>query len=211
MRTIKVSLFLLLATTFTFFSCKKKKLDPNEIRSDYYFQATIGGEQITYQEGESDYLNIIGDFGEGRSAAGMSQYVPFTCIAHEDGLFSTDGLKNSGAVALIKASSSLLLPQQIGQQIVTGDIGFGTRSYESSDEAIEGGFLSWVDGNGTEWTSNGDQSGSSFKVVEYIDADDVDASTHKIIMVEFSGTLYNGAGGSQTVTAGKARGRLIVY
>ncbi len=211
MRTVHHLLALMLLATTVLFNACKDDPDPNEITSDYYFQATIDGSIRTFQFERDDYINIIGDWGQGSDAAGENQYIPFTCIANEAALTQADGINNSGAVGVIISTTDQLTPEQTGTRILSGDLGYGTRSYNSSDEAIAGGFVSFVDGSGTEWTSNGNQDGGSFRITEYVDFDDPDNFTHKVITVEFSGTLYNGSGGSVPVTNGICRGRMILY
>ena len=211
MRTVHTLLALLLLSSSVFYSSCKDDPDPNEITSEYYFQATIDGQLTTFQFELNDYINIIGDWGQGSNAAGENQYVPFTCIASQDALTQSDGINNSGAIGVIIATTDNLDPQGTGDRIVAGDIGYGVRSYSDTEEATPGGFISYVDGGGTEWTSNGDQSNGSFRITEYVDFDDPNAFTHKVITAEFSGTLYNGSGGSVSITDGICRGRLILY
>ena len=211
MRTIHSFLALLLLGTMVVFSSCKDDPDPDEITSDYYFQANIDGTLRTFQFDRDDYINIIGDWGQGSDAAGENQYIPFTCIASEDALTQSDGINNSGAIGVIIATTDELTAEQTGERIVSGDIGYGTRSYDAGDEAVPGGFISYVDGAGTEWTSNGDQTGGSFRITEYGDFNDPDNFTHKVITAEFSGTLYNGTGGSVSITDGICRGRMILY
>lgn len=210
MRTVKLFLFTCICSSFFFVSCGEDP-DPNEIVSDFYFQAAIDGELRTYQFDVNDYINIVGDWGVGRVAGSTRQYVPFTCIASNEALSSPSGLANSGAVGIILTDNDSVAASQVGQMISSGDIGIGTRSYDEAEEATAGGFISWVDGSGREWTTNGSQSNASFRITEYFDQEDVVNFTHKVIAAEFSCTLYNGTGGSITLTDGKARGKLIVY
>ena len=210
MRTVKFFLLACICASFVFQSCKDKP-DPNEIRSDFYFQATIDGEIRTYQFDIDDYINIIGDWGGGNVAGNTRQYIPFTCIASEDALSSPSGLSNSGAIGIIITNNDSVSNQQVEGLVPDGSIGIGTRSYDSNDEPTAGGFISWIDGTGREWTTNGTQNNASFTITEYADLDDPVNFSHKVIAAEFSCTLYNGLGGSISLTEGKARGKLIIY
>lgn len=209
MRTIHLILLLATASSFLVTSCKDK--DPNEIISDIYFQATIDGEIRTYQYDVDDYINIVGDFAGGQDAGSENQFIPFTCVASEDALTSSSGLNNSGAVGVIITSTSNLNPEQVGDEIASGALSYGTRSYEAQTDAIPGAFVSWVDGNGTEWTSNGDQTDSNFNITVYVDEENDESNSHKTFGADFNCMLYNGQGGSIILNDGKVRGRLIVY
>lgn len=210
MRSFKFFFLACICSTFLFSACGDDP-DVNEIVSDFYFQATVDGEIYTYQVDVNDYINIFGDWGRGGIAGNSRQYVPFTCIASEDALSSPSGLSNSGAIGVIITDNDSVGPAQVGEMMLSGSIGIGTRSYGASQEAVEGGFLSWIDGSGREWTTNGPQSNASFAITEYFDQEDPVNFTHKVIAAEFSCTLYNGLGGSIVLNDGIARGRLIVY
>ena len=210
MRTIiKYYHLLCLLAAVVFAGCGEDP-DPNEIRADMYFQATIDGELTTYQE-EDEYINIIGDWGQGSDADGENQYIPFTCVANEAALTQAGGNARSGAIGIILTTTDNLTAQQTGEQIVSADIGFGLRSFDAADAATEGGFISWVDENGVEWTSNGTQDDGYFRIMEYTDLEAPAFFTHKVIAVEFSGKLYNGSGGVIDIEDGRCRGRLIQY
>ena len=210
MRTVKTFLLLIATASTVFFSCGEDP-DPNEIVSDIYFQATVDGEIRTYQIDVNDYINIVGDFTAGADADNENQFIPFTCVASDDALSSPSGLANSGAVGIIITSTDNLNPEQVGDQITTGTMNYGTRSYDTPDPATPGAFVSWVDPTGAEWTTNGDQSNSTFEITAYADEENAASNSHKVITANFSCTLYNGSGGSISLTDGRVRGRMIVY
>ena len=209
MRTVKTLLLLIATASIFITSCKDP--DPNEIVSDIYFQATIDGEIRTYQYDVDNYINIVGDFTGGADAGSENQFIPFTCVASNAALSNPSGLANSGAVGIIITSPNNLNPEQVGDLISTGSLSYGTRSYDAADDAVPGAFVSWVDPSGTEWTSNGDQTGSNFEVVLYGDEENSESNSHKIIRTTFNCNLYNGSGGTIILTDGQARGRMIVY
>lgn len=209
MRTVKTILLLFATASIFLSSCKDP--DPNEIVSDIYFQATIDGEIRTYQYEVDDYINIVGDFTGGADAGSENQFIPFTCVANESALSNPSGLANSGAVGIIITSTSNLNPEQVGDEISTGTLDYGTRSYDTLVSATPGAFVSWIDPSGTEWTTNGDQSSSSFSIVSYVDEENSESNSHKFIGADFNCTLYNGSGGSIVLNDGRVRGRLIVY
>lgn len=209
MRTIQ--LILLLATVSSLFVTSCKDPDPNEIVSDIYFQAAIDGEVRTYQYDVDDYINIVGDFTAGLDAGSENQFIPFTCVANKNALIQTAGLNNSGAVGVIITSTSNLNPEQVGDEIASGALAYGTRSYDTQTAATPGAFVSWIDANGTEWTTNGDQSDSNFNITIYSDEENVESNSHKTFGADFNCMLYNSQGGSIILNEGKVRGRLIAY
>lgn len=209
MRTVKVFLLLIATTSIFLSSCKDP--DPNEIVSDIYFQATVDGEIRTYQFEVDDYINIVGDFTGGADAGTENQYIPFTCVASDAALSNPSGLANSGAIGVIITSTSNLNAEVVGDQISTGTLGYGTRSYDEQTEATPGAFISWIDASATEWTTNGDQSNSNFEITSYVDEENSDSNSHKFVAATFNCTLYNGSGGSIILTDGVMRGRMIVY
>ncbi len=210
MRSVKTFvLFFATAASILIASCSDK--DPNEIVSDIYFQGTIDGEIHTYQYEVDDYINIVGDFTGGVEADSKNQYIPFSCVASENALSSPSGLANSGAVGVIITSVSNLNAQQIGDSISVGTLSYGVRSYDTLNSATPGAFISWIDGNGIEWTTNGDQSGSNFEITSYVDEENTSSNSHKFISVSFNCFLYNGSGGRVVLNDGTLRGRMIVY
>ncbi len=209
MRAVKTILLLFATASIFLASCSDP--DPNEIVSDIYFQATVDGEIRTYQYEVDNYIQIVGDFTGGADAGSENQFIPFSCVASENALSSPNGLANSGAVGIIITSASNLNAQQVGEEISVGTLDYGVRSYDTLTSATPGAFISWIDGNRTEWTTNGDQSGSSFEITSYVDEENAESNSHKFIAVTFNCTLYNGSGGSVAVTDGTLRGRMIVY
>jgi hypothetical protein len=207
MRIQKALLLFGLAAAFTFTACKKDDgpTNPNEIVKDFYFQAVLDGDTVTYQDGLDDYGSIVGDF-YGLQAANGWEYAPFTCIASNDAVANANPttLAKSGAVAIISRPPAQLASLQAYDSMVA------IRSY-SIDSASVGGFVSFFDANGTEWTSNGPQTNGNVTVTEYTSKTDNSFSppTHRIMAATFQCTLYNALGDAKSLTSGKIRGRLI--
>lgn len=216
MRTVHSLPLLALACVLLSLSCKKDDpVFPNQITSDYYFQAIVDGDTFTYQEGVNEYGNIVGDFYGGTVPGGF-EYAPFTCIASGDavGNPTAANLARSGALALISVEASAVQDQNTYEGLVaTGTLPIGFLSRTPVDSGFAGGYVSFFDADGTEWTSNGPQSGGTVIVNEYSDFEDTGRSpnTHKVMAAEFSCTLYDGNGNSKALTGGRVRGRFITW
>lgn len=218
-RTLNSLTFLAVICALFAFSCKDDDGpdNPNEIVSDYYFQAVIDGDTFTYQEGISNYGQIVGDFWGGRILGGNYQYAPFTCVASAEAVANPgpSTLASSGAVAIMSVTTdSRDTYAEYSVLPTTGPKDIGLLARTTLDSAAAGGYVSWFDANGTEWNTNGGvQNNASFVVTDLVNFEDNSRSpaTHKIIAAEFSCTLYDGNGNSKTLTGGRVRGRLIVW
>ncbi|MEY3443342.1 MAG: hypothetical protein RLZZ519_1623 [Bacteroidota bacterium] len=196
-------------------SCKEDTdLNPNLITEDYYFQAVLDGDTITYQESKNDYYNIVGDFYGAEADNGWC-YVPFTCLAKNAASTNPNPttLAKSGAVGIIGISPGQILTQSAYETLVTtGTLQIGRVARDISQTAVAGAFVSIMDADGVEWnTDNGPLGNGSVVINEYADFVDNERipATHKVIAASFTCTVYNAAGESKAVTGGKIRGRLV--
>lgn len=204
-------------TGLTFTACKDKDpVNPNEITEDYYFQAVLDGDTVTYQEGIDDYYNIVGDFA-GLDAANGWCYTPFTCIAKNAAATNPTpaNLAKSGAVGIVGITSSQVNSQSAYESLVsTGTLQIGRVARDSGATAVSGAFISLMDENGVEWnTDNGPLGTGSLVITEYAAVADNDRlpATHRIVSATFTCTVYNAAGLSKSLTGGKVRGRMILW
>lgn len=216
-RTLQTLFFLAATLSLITFSCKDDDpvLFPNNIVSPYYFQIVVDGDTTTYQEDINNYGNIVGDFWGGPVPSGF-QYAPFTCIASAEAVANTtpENLTNSGAAAVMEVSSFQrnTLSEYLGLA-TTGEKGIGVLARTTQDSSSSGGYISWFDGNGTEWnTNNGPQTNPTFTVTEVTDFEDGSRAvpTYKVMAMEFRCTLYDVDGNAREVW-GRTRGRMIAW
>lgn len=207
----------LAVTGLTFTSCKDNDpVNPNVITEDYYFQAVIDGDTVTYQEGIEDYVNIIGDMS-GLDAANGWCYTPFTCIAKNAA--ATNGtpanLANSGTVGVVGVTSSQVASLSAYEALVsTGTLQIGRIARDTGQTAVSGAFISIWDDSGVEWnTDNGPLGTGSLVITEYTaEADNSRLpASHRIVGATFNCTVYNSTGQSKEITGGRIRGRLITW
>ena len=218
MRKITSLLAFSLLTTLLVMSCRDDDAPINThiITEDYYFQAILDGDTVTYQEGINQYTNIVGDFYGAQAANGLT-YAPFTCIANNVAATNPNPttLAKSGALAIIapSATTASTLTQYAGL-VTTGTLPVGRLPRDSSQTAVAGFFVSIFDASGVEWnTNNGPLGAGSVTVTEYntlVDNTRIPA-TQRIFAATFTCTVYNAAGASKLVTGGKVRGRLVPW
>jgi hypothetical protein len=217
MRPITALLLLALMSSLCVLSCKDDEpINNNIITKDYYFQAVLDGDTVTYQEGVDEYTNIIGDF-YGAPAANGRFYCPFTCIAANEAATNPipSLLAKSGAVGIIASSPSAANTLATYAALIgTGTYGVGRLPRDSSQTGIAGFYISVFDKDGVEWnTNNGPVGTGTLNVSEYntyVDNSRIPA-TQKIITAAFNCTVYNATGQSKTLTGGKVRGRIILW
>jgi hypothetical protein len=217
MRKLSSFLTLGLLCTLLVLSCKDKEtLNPNIITEDYYFQAVLDGDTVTYQEGINEYTNIIGDFYGNQAANGL-YYCPFTCVANNAAATNPvpAQLAKSGAVGIVAASPAVANTLAAYSALIsTGNYGVGRLPRDTSQTGVAGFFVSVFDKDGVEWnTNNGPLGTGSLTVSEYntfVDNTRIPA-TQKIITAAFSCTVYNATGQSKALTGGKTRGRIILW
>lgn len=216
MRTRNSIFALLLLGSLFVVSCKDDEpVNPNEITKDYYFQAVLDGDTVTYQEAVDDYYNIVGDFYGAQAANGWS-YVPFTCIAKNAAATNPipTNLAKSGALGIVTIANSQTTQSAYENLVATGTFPIGRVARDTSQTAVAGAFISVFDANGVEWnTDNGPLGTGSVVVSEYtssVDNNRIPAS-HRVFSATFNCTVYNSTGDSKVLTGGKVRGRMILW
>jgi hypothetical protein len=196
-------------------SCRDDEpVNPNVITKDYYFQAVLDGDTVTYQESVDEYTNIVGDFYGAQSANGLF-YCPFTCIAKNTAATNPvpSELAKSGALGIIAPSASVANTVATYAALVqTGTYQVGRLPRDTSQTGISGFFVSVFDKDGVEWnTNNGPLGTGTCAVTEYstyVDNTRIPA-TQRLFAATFNCTVYNAGGQSKALTGGKVRGRMI--
>ena len=217
MRKTPTLLAICLLSTILVLSCKDDApINPNVITKEYYLQAVLDGDTVTYQEGVDEYTNIVGDFWGQRAANGYA-YSPFTCIANN--VAATNPvpatLAKSGAVGIVSVTASPANTLALYSALIaTGTLPIGKLPRDTTQTAVAGAFISFFDKDGVEWnTNNGPLGTGSLVITEYdnfVDNTRIPA-TQKIITAGFNCTVYNAAGQSKALTGGKVRGRIILW
>lgn len=217
MRPTSALLLLCFLSSLMVLSCKDKEvINPNVITEDYYFQAVLDGDTVTYQEGVNEYTNIVGDFYGAQASNGL-YYCPFTCIANNAAATNPipSLLAKSGAVGIVAASGSQANTlASYSSLVATGNYQVGRLPRDSSQTGVAGFFLSIFDKDGVEWNTNNGPLGTGTLTISeyttYVDNTRIPAS-QKIVTAAFNCTVYNSAGQSKNVTGGKVRGRIILW
>jgi hypothetical protein len=213
MRQFHTLLTILFTSSLLLLSCRDQD-DPDTITKDYYFQADIDGETVTFQEGRFDYINTVHDLYPGQASTDYV-YVPLTRFAKVAAVDNPTAanLANSGSVGFIGlAPAQLTSVEAYAQLVTTGQTGMGFIPEDSTATGFAGGFVSFHDANGVEWnSSNGAAAVGSVVVTEYTTFVDNNRfpATQRIVAATFNCTLFNSQGESKDLTNGKVRGRLI--
>jgi hypothetical protein len=207
-------LLVLIAASTLIHSCKKES-EPAPvpepapptggaptITSSFYFQAKIDGAWVTYQDG-------VGQFASGMSS---TNYGSTTNQEEQGALLINYSTFRGGSIFMLK---TLEMPSASDYEGM-----FAVQSYNYGINAdtpghptgIDGAGVGFIDPDGVMWRTDegtGDQTGSTFKITEYIT--NPDASSPKICKAVFSCKLYDGNGNIKTLTDGILRGRVLHY
>lgn len=165
---IALHALLLLFTAIILGGCSEEEglVDPNKLTADYYIQASFDGSIKTFQ---SEYK--LGGYAQGLGASrwGDSEMGYFTAERSyfaksriEDGRLVVEPT-NRIEINFIKRFADMPLNEDYGLAIQLGAMPFGDKKKER--EGVE---VVWVDGNGTSWSSAGEQAGSVFVVDTHI-------------------------------------------
>ena len=201
-KQLSFSLLLISFVTLAFTACKKSD-DPAPTYTNNpsggnnrYFRATIGTQNINYTENNST------TFGD-RGAGGITENQD-TWLVYSGSLYNPfQGIKNSAFL-------------QIGNVHLTGGaakpsdadfnsfLSIGSKNYTGTtdEKTFDGVMILWFDENGDQWSSIGDQTGSTFTVTQgtrYAATATSNAKTY--LDATFSCKLYNGSE-TKTVTNG---------
>ncbi|HAH25744.1 MAG TPA: hypothetical protein DCL77_18635 [Prolixibacteraceae bacterium] len=174
-----------------------------DITADYYFAAIVDGETMLIQ-------HSIEGYGNGVSRGGLPTPNGFQ---QSQGMIFIKGLtpNNSAGAVILKYFPDMPLEcSQMDGMFHTGSYPFGQTSLSTEETGKEGIVVYCVDADGVYWSSDlapATQSGSSFKITEYIDS--TDTYSTKIMKANFNCKLYDGKGHSKTLTKGEIRSKCL--
>ena len=152
-----------------------------------YFQALING--ATFQ------TNSYNGFADG----GVFGPTGTTYNAKNGGVWTNSSFDEIVVIYIIKtfATSSLPSVSQIDGMFHTGSYNFGENDYPNF---TDGAYIEWKDeANGKVWTTNGNQSGSTFQITSRTSNN---GSGYITIEGSFSCKLYDSSGNQITATNG---------
>lgn len=208
---MKQSIYFFLSFIVLFSACKDNE-DPAPannpgsggtiITSSLYFQATIDGQEVVFQDGINGYASAAGSSGESVSSGygegqSMSLLKPFAT-------------KNITGVVIIKKFTEMpSLCSEIESMFSIGTYPYGKHSGDLND-AVEGAVVYYIDSSGKAWSSDNGaatQTGSTFQITEHIS--NSDGFSRRISKASFSCKLYDEEGNVKTLTNGTIRSRSV--
>lgn len=192
---LRISLSIILAATI-FSSCKKEDETNNtsEVSSSaYYFSATIGGKEISYQSAKSGYISTT---GYQSSSEGGDVWVG------QNLTLTTGDPAGTGGATIVK---------HFGYTEETCD-GYKsmfkekTYSHGSLNHEIEGALIFYYDESGKYWASdNGPANNSDFSFTITSHKEVSGYGTQGVTTCTFSCTLFDDDGNSITLSNGKMK------
>ena len=201
-------------TLIALVSCKKDKNeeeeeeDNNEPTSAFFFQATIDGTVITFEDGVNGYGNGAND-ASGGSLGGDYQVVQnsITMVPLSSKAYGMFGLMKT-------FDTSNTWEEPSGTEV---EAMFSVKSYtygvrDDMATPVNGAVVEYLDASGTLWSSDrgsAGQSGSTFEITEH--TANSDGYSHKISKAKFSCTLYDDNGNTLSLTNGVSKGRTVLY
>lgn len=162
-----------------------------------YFRATIGSETINYTENGT---TTMGDRGAGGLTEGQN-----TWLIYSGSVFNPfQGVKNS---AFLQIGNILVTDgtEKASDTDFNALLSIGNKSFTptTDEKTFNGIMLLWIDGNGDQWTTIGDQTGSTFTITQGTRFAATASSNAKVYVdAMFNCKLYNSGGTSKTVTNG---------
>ena len=201
MKSILFRFAFICITLVLFTSCTKtQKSGGLQQLDNFYTQVTIDGTSLEFTENEKGFVNGYGKAGVW--VDGMSQW-----FERQSTTYARNG-ENIFNIYFMKFVNS----NPPGKEEIKGIFHQGNYTYGSSDfnNLVNGVEIRYIDESGMEWTTKGNQSGSTFEVTEH-SANSVDSHTPYMTTGKFTCKLYNNQGAEKTITAGKFSGRTVVY
>jgi len=190
------------------FSCEKDEendevlLPSNEITAEYYFTGTINSEKLTFQYMKNGYA-----CGASESAGNQGS----TYYENQGSKFQKGfGSGQSISFEILKRFPNSPSSEEKDDMFVLGDYEYGSNNSNGKNGAI----VTYMDLDGVIWSSEygpGEQTGSSFKLVEHIpNGDQSYLFARNISKVQFSCKLYNEEGTSINATDCELRGFTVL-
>ncbi|MES2141105.1 MAG: hypothetical protein V4511_15470 [Bacteroidota bacterium] len=172
--------------------------------SNLYFQATINGTAVAFQDG-------VGGYGAGGGSEGGTE--PSGWQEGQTSMVTKAfSAQNLGGIQIMKGFVYQPTNTQIDSMFAVKSYAYGKQSPSSNIDGVDGARVFYYDNSGVEWTTDlgtADQTGSAFSITEHI-VNEVGVS-HRISKITFNCTLYNSTGGSMILTNGVYRGRTVYY
>ncbi|KAA9325629.1 hypothetical protein [Adhaeribacter soli] len=170
--------------------------------SDLYFVAKIDGADFMVEALKNNYGS-----GAGSSSGNSSgPWVEEQSLL----LMNTVNQHVSGVLFVKTFANKPDVCSQIETMVKPGVYPFGKTVKGTGTPAKDGIVIVHTDANGKYWTSDfgtGDQTGSTFEVVEHIANND--GFSQRITKARFNCKLYDGQGNSKTLTNGEIRSRSV--
>lgn len=154
---------------------------PPTVSTNFYFKATINSKNLTYTVNSPS--NIIGGLVD------YSHADPLTDIGEYGYGFSISDFdkRDTNDISLYIVKDFASLPSQANQLSI---FRLGNYNYFSGTATVEVALINYIDENGEGWTSNGNQTGSTFSITELVNAP-TDLDGVKIFTAKFSCKLYS--------------------
>lgn len=200
MKSIRISL-LALTLSLLIISCNKDN-DDDDNGFPFYFTATIDGNAVKY---EADDISSQYECGISmpENSLGMN-YDIYQGTVIQDGL---DPSSNAIYVHILKYFNDYPTNAEKLAMYQLGSYPYGKG--EVSTSTVNGASITYYDNSGKTWSSElGTQSGSTFSISEI--SDNEFGTSGKIFKASFSCKLYDGMGGSITVSNATIRGKVFL-
>jgi hypothetical protein len=182
-------------------SCTKapKNIGLKKIEN-FYTTANINGSEVTFTESKDGFVNGYGKGGV---------YVPTLgkYFERQSTTYAKNGENKFNIYFMNYTLGNPPIEQEVKALFFEGNYGFGNSAPGFFKPGVE---IKYIDNNGIEWTTQGDQTGSYFEVTSHA-KNTTDSYTPYKTSGKFSCKLHNGLGESITVTDGEFNGRTVVY
>ncbi|MCX2742186.1 hypothetical protein [Pontibacter anaerobius] len=188
--------------------CDKEDTEPgteSALNTDLYFEADMNGKSLFLPEGKDGYVSEAGAYYGPAKTTG--------CVSRQAMRLKGADMRKSLEVSFIKWSETCIKScSQVEEMFKVSSYTFGNLETTSDERVIDGVLIRYTDVDGKVWSSDfgsGDQTGSSFRIVEHI-SNTKDKNSKKITTTEFSAKLYDGNGNKIDLTNGKMMSRSVV-
>lgn len=166
----------------------------------FYTSAKINGTEVNFTENKDGYVN-----GSGKGGAVVPAFGKY--FERQATTFAKNG-ENKFSIYFLKLTANTPPSKdEIKSIFYQGNYAFGNSAAGFIKEGVE---IRYVDDNGVEWNSQGDQSTSYFEVTEH-NKNENDSYTPYVTSGKFNCKLYNYKGESIDVVDAKFKGRTVVY
>lgn len=166
----------------------------------FYTSANINGTKVEFIENENGYVN-----GSGKGGTVIPAFAKY--FERQATTYAKNG-ENKFTIYFMKLTENTPPSKEdIKAIFFEGNYPFGNSLPGYVKEGVE---IRYIDDNGVEWTSLGEQSSSYFEVTSH-SKNENDSFTPYVTSGKFSCKLYNAEGASIEVKDGTFKGRTVVY